>query len=174
MEAPAPPEVEVYIGLGSNLGQPFEHLRAGLAGLKALEGYRHLGQSSCYVTAPVGRTDQAAFVNAVVRGMYWGTALDLLGGLLKIEASQGRQRLERWGPRTLDLDLLLYGEQILDLAELKVPHPEMHRRAFVLVPLQELSPRLVLPRWNQTAGQLLARLTPAERDQQKVEKVPWD
>jgi 2-amino-4-hydroxy-6-hydroxymethyldihydropteridine diphosphokinase len=165
--------VEVYIGLGSNLGQPREQLRAGLAGIRELEGYRHIGQSSCYVTAPVGRTDQPAFVNAVVHGMYNGTALALLAGLLRVEAAQGRQRLERWGPRTLDLDLLLFGRQILDLPELKVPHPEMHHRAFVLVPLQELSPHLVLPRWEQTASQLLARLTLAERDEQKVEKVPW-
>jgi 2-amino-4-hydroxy-6-hydroxymethyldihydropteridine diphosphokinase len=170
---PAPQEVEVYISLGSNLGQPMQNLRAGLEGIKKLEGYRHLGQSSCYLTAPVGRVDQPAFVNAVVRGMYNGQALALLAGLLRVEAAQGRKRLERWGPRTLDLDLLLFGGQILELPGLKVPHPEMCRRAFVLVPLQELSPHLVLPLWDQTAGQLLARLTPAQRDQQKVEKVPW-
>ncbi|MFH1036412.1 MAG: 2-amino-4-hydroxy-6-hydroxymethyldihydropteridine diphosphokinase [Pseudomonadota bacterium] len=173
MPAAASPEVEVHIGLGSNLGQPFEHLRAGLAGIMALEGYRHIAQSSCYVTAPVGRVDQPAFVNAVARGMYYGAAPELLAGLLRVEAARGRQRLEHWGPRTLDLDLLLFGDQVLDLPGLKVPHPEMHRRAFVLVPLLELSPDLRLPRWDQTAGQLLARLTPEERDQQRVEKVPW-
>ncbi|CAO0821070.1 2-amino-4-hydroxy-6-hydroxymethyldihydropteridinediphosphokinase [Desulfarculales bacterium] len=173
LAAPAPSEVEVFIGLGSNLGQLLENLRAGLAGIRELEGYRYIGQSSCYITAPVGRVDQPAFVNAVVRGIYGGTALQLLDVLLEIEARQGRQRLERWGPRTLDLDLLLFGDQVLDLPELKVPHPEMHRRAFVLVPLQELSPQLVLPVWGQTAEQLLECLTPAQRGSQKVEKVPW-
>lgn len=172
MGAPAP-EVEVFIGLGSNLGRPLDYLRAGVEGLTALPGFKLLGRSSCYLTAPVGRTDQPAFANAVVHGMYDGTALELLAGLLQVEGAQGRQRLERWGPRTLDLDLLLFGEQTLDLPQLKVPHPEMCRRAFVLVPLAELAPYLVLPVWAKTAGQLLDDLAPEERALQKVEKMAW-
>lgn len=164
---------EVFVGLGSNLGRPLDYLRAGVEGLMALPGLKLLGRSSCYLTAPVGRTDQPAFANAVVRGMYDGTPLELLTGLLAVEAAQGRQRRERWGPRTLDLDLIFFGGLILDLPQLKVPHPETYRRAFVLVPLMELAPELVLPLWGQTAGQLLDALGPEERARQKVERMAW-
>jgi len=166
--------VEVFIGLGSNLGDPRRHLAAGLAGLKALTGYRHLDHSSLYRTAPVGVTDQPAFLNAVARGMFEGSARALLAGLLAIEAQEGRQRLERWGPRSLDLDLLLFGQAIAALPGLCVPHPQMHRRAFVLVPLMELAPALVLPVWGRTAGELMDALDPVERAAQAVERVAWE
>ena len=166
--------VEVFIGLGSNLGDPRRHLLAGLAGLRGLAGYRHLAHSSLYRTAPVGVTDQPAFLNAVARGMFAGTATGLLAGLLAIEAQEGRQRLERWGPRSLDLDLLLFGQEIIALPGLSVPHPEMRRRAFVLVPLMELAPELALPLWGRTAAGLLAALDPAQRAAQTVERVAWE
>ena len=166
--------VEVFIGLGSNLGDAWAHLRAGRQGLETLAGYRPGAISSPYRTAPVGVVDQPAFLNAVARGMFEGSALELLDGLLAIEAGRGRERGRRWGPRSLDLDLLLFGDQILDTPRLKVPHPEMHRRAFVLAPLLELAPDLVLPVWGQTAAQLLARLTPRERREQRVERLAWD
>ncbi len=169
-----PPGVEVFIGLGSNLGDARGHLLAGLAGLKALAGYRHLALSSCYLTAPVGLTEQPPFANAVARGIYVGSAAGLLAGLLAVEAAQGRQRLLRWGPRTLDLDLLLFGDQVVDQPDLRVPHPEMAGRAFVLVPLAELASGLKLPVWGLTAGQLLERMAPAERQLQRVERVAWD
>ncbi|MFH1058205.1 MAG: 2-amino-4-hydroxy-6-hydroxymethyldihydropteridine diphosphokinase [Pseudomonadota bacterium] len=166
--------MEVFIGLGSNLGDPRRHLAAGLAGLKGLAGYRHLALSALYRTAPVGKTDQPAFLNAVARGMFEGSAQELLAGLLAVEAHEGRQRLERWGPRSLDLDLLLFGTQIIAAPGLCVPHPEMHHRAFVLVPLMELAPELALPIWGRTAGQLLAALGPDERAAQAVERVAWE
>ena len=93
---------------------------------------------------------------------------------MAVEAGQGRVRKERWGPRTLDLDLLVFGEQILETPDLQVPHPRMYARVFVLVPLRELAPDLVLPRWHKTAGVLLSEMPPGEREAQKVEKTAWD
>jgi len=122
----------------------------------------------------VGVTDQPAFLNAVARGMFEGDPLDLLDALLAIEAGQGRERRQRWGPRTLDLDLLLFGDQVLAHERLTLPHPEMHRRAFVLEPLMELAPELVLPVWGRTAAQLLAGLSDQERREQEVERLAWD
>lgn len=166
--------VEVFIGLGANLGDARAHLWAGRRGLEGLAGYRPLAVSSLYRTAPVGVTDQPAFLNAVARGMFEGGPLDLLDALLAIEAGQGRERRQRWGPRTLDLDLLLFGDRVMTHERLTLPHPEMHRRAFVLVPLMELAPKLVLPVWGQTAAQLLAGLSDQERREQEVERLAWD
>lgn len=166
--------VEVFIGLGANLGDARAHLWAGRRGLERLAGYRPLAVSSLYRTAPVGVTDQPAFLNAVARGMFEGEPLDLLDALLAIEASQGRERRQRWGPRTLDLDLLLFGERVMAHERLTLPHPEMHRRVFVLAPLMELAPGLVLPAWGRTAAQLLEGLSGQERRAQQVEMVAWD
>jgi 2-amino-4-hydroxy-6-hydroxymethyldihydropteridine diphosphokinase len=168
-----PEGTEVYLGLGSNLGRPRENLLAGLEGLRGGGRYRHLALSSCYVTAPVGKTDQPPFVNAVAHGIYRGDARDLLGELLAVEAGLGRRRAERWGPRTLDLDLLIFGQAVIDQPGLQVPHPRLHLRAFVLVPLMELAPGLAIPGLRQTPGGLLAAMPPAERAAQKVERTSW-
>ena len=170
----SPAEVEVFIGLGANLGEAKAHLKAGLDGLAAIEGYEPFAVSSLYVTAPVGPVEQPPFLNAVAQGSYQGQALDLLHALQRVEAGQGRQRLVHWGPRTLDLDILLFGREIIDLPELQVPHPEMWHRAFVLVPLMDIAPSLKLPRWQKTAGQLYEAMTLEERRQQKVKQEPWD
>jgi 2-amino-4-hydroxy-6-hydroxymethyldihydropteridine diphosphokinase len=164
---------EVYLGLGSNLGRPKENLLAGLAALEKGGFFTRLALSSCYETAPVGKTDQPPFVNAVAHGIYRGTARELLAELLAVETALGRERRERWGPRTLDLDLLLFGREIIAEPGLEVPHPRLHTRAFVLVPLMELAPGLLLPGLEKTAGELLASMTPAERAAQKVERTPW-
>lgn len=136
-----------------------------------LPGYRPDGVSSFYQTAPVGPQDQPPFVNAVSRGIFSGPATDLLRGLFAIEAALGRVRGRRWGPRVLDLDLLLFGRQRLDLPDLQVPHPEMHRRAFVLVPLAEMAPELIVPVWGRTAAELLEAMPAAERRAQRVERI---
>lgn len=164
---------EVYLGLGSNLGRPRENLLAGLRALERGGIFTRLELSSCYETAPVGKTDQPPFVNAVARGIYRGTARALLAELMAAEASLGRERAERWGPRTLDLDLLLFGREIIAEPGLEVPHPRLHLRAFVLVPLMELAPGLVIPGLEKTAGELLQAMPPAERAAQKVEMTPW-
>ena len=133
-----------YIGLGSNLGDREGTLRAALARLAELGRAR---ASSFRETDPVGVTDQPRFLNAVVELSTDLPARDLLHALLAIERDQGRDRSreERWGPRRLDLDLLLYGEEVIDEPDLTVPHPRLAERLFVLEPLHELAPGLVLP-----------------------------
>lgn len=177
--------VEVFIGLGSNLGDPKEQLRAGLEGLTGIPGYTPLAFSSPYVTAPVGPVEQAPFLNAVARGMFGGgkrggerggaeeAAHELLGHLMAIEKARGRRREVHWGPRTLDLDILLFGDHIIETPRLKAPHPGIPERAFVLVPLMELAPDFVLPLWNQTAAQLFDQLSAEEKSAQQIEKVKW-
>lgn len=157
--------------MGANLGNPEEQLAAGLAGVEKLPGVQAATISSLYRTAPVGKTDQPDFVNAVAAVDYIGEPLELLDGLLAVEAELGRVRLEKWGPRVIDLDLLLFGDQIIDLPRLKVPHPEMRGRAFVLIPLAELAPDLVIPGLAKTCGELLELLPEGEKAAQKVESL---
>jgi 2-amino-4-hydroxy-6-hydroxymethyldihydropteridine diphosphokinase len=136
----------VYIGLGSNLAEPLEQLRDALIALAALPQTRLLAQSSFYASDPLGPADQPRYVNAVAALDSALEPLALLDALQAIELSQGRERkAERWGPRTLDLDILLFGERLLHEARLTVPHYHMHARPFVLYPLAELAPALRLP-----------------------------
>lgn len=139
--------------------------------VRDLPGVGNVAMSSLYCTSPVGKTDQPDFVNAVAGLDYSGSAVDLLEGLLAVEAKLGRVRQEKWGPRVLDLDLLLFGNKIIELSQLKVPHPEMHRRAFVLIPLAELAPDLVIPGIAKTCGELLKLLPDQEKAAQKVESL---
>jgi 2-amino-4-hydroxy-6-hydroxymethyldihydropteridine diphosphokinase len=131
-------EVTAYVGVGSNLGDRLEHLRRAVAELAGTPGVRFVRSSSVYATSPVGGPEQGDFLNAVVE---ISTELEphaLLGALQRIENALGRVRAERFGPRTIDLDLLLYGDDVIDDADLCVPHPRMRERAFVVVPLTEL------------------------------------
>ncbi|MBU2256638.1 MAG: 2-amino-4-hydroxy-6-hydroxymethyldihydropteridine diphosphokinase [Gammaproteobacteria bacterium] len=136
----------VYIGLGSNLAAPLEQLRSALAALAALPQTDLIAQSSFYSSDPLGPADQPRYVNAVAALDTELSPLALLDALQTIELEQGRTRkAERWGPRTLDLDILLFGERRLDEPRLTVPHYHMHARAFVLYPLAEIAPTLNLP-----------------------------
>lgn len=134
-----------YVALGANLGEPVAHLRAAVADLDALPGTRVVARSSLYRSAPVGLVDQPDFINAVVAVDTALEALPLLRTLLAIEARHGRVRSVPNAPRTLDLDLLMHGDTIMAGAELTLPHPRMHERAFVLLPLLEIAPHVDLP-----------------------------
>ncbi|WP_437881592.1 2-amino-4-hydroxy-6-hydroxymethyldihydropteridine diphosphokinase [Pseudomonas sp. LRF_L74] len=136
----------VYIGLGSNLAQPLRQLRTALDSLAALPRSQLARVSSFYASDPLGPADQPRYVNAVAALDTGLSPLELLDALQAIELDQGRVRKdERWGPRTLDLDILLFGDRQLDEPRLVVPHYHMHARAFVLYPLAEIAPDLVLP-----------------------------
>ncbi|MDH0338783.1 2-amino-4-hydroxy-6-hydroxymethyldihydropteridine diphosphokinase [Pseudomonas otitidis] len=136
----------VYIGLGSNLSDPANQLRNALAALAALPGTQLSAVSSLYSSDPLGPPDQPRYSNAVAALDTDLAPLDLLDALQAIELSQGRVRKdERWGPRTLDLDILLFGQRQIDEPRLQVPHYHMHARAFVLYPLAEIAPDLQLP-----------------------------
>jgi 2-amino-4-hydroxy-6-hydroxymethyldihydropteridine diphosphokinase len=146
----------VYIGLGSNLATPLTQLRSALIALAALPHSTLVAQSSFYASDPLGPADQPRYVNAVAALDTHLAPLALLDALQKIELEQGRTRkAERWGPRTLDLDVLLFGNQQLDEPRLTVPHYHMHARAFVLYPLAEIAPDLSLPD-GRTLHELLA------------------
>lgn len=150
--------MRAYIGLGSNLGDREATIRAALEGIAELPQTDLLRVSSLYDTEPVGEVDQPNFLNAVA---LVDTELDprqLLWNLMLVEKRLGRVRTQKWGPRTLDLDLLLYGDEIIDEGDLRVPHPEIIRRSFVLVPLVELEPRLVHPGTGETMSSHLSRL----------------
>ena len=146
-----------YIGLGSNLAEPLQQLRAALAALAALPQSRLCASSSFYASDPLGPADQPRYVNAVAALDTELAPLTLLDALQAIELDQGRTRkAERWGPRTLDLDILLFGERQLDEPRLRVPHYHMHARPFVLYPLAELAPELRLPGGRRLAELLAA------------------
>jgi len=134
-----------YIGLGSNLDDPEAHVQAALDELGDIPQTRLLNKSSLYRSAPVGPQDQPDFINAVAQVETSMQADVLLGRLLEIEDRHGRHRTRHWGPRTLDLDLLLYGNMIINNENLTVPHPHIALRSFVLCPLLELEPLIEVP-----------------------------
>lgn len=135
----------VYVALGSNLAEPREQIQAALDAFERLPETRLVAVSPLYISDPLGPADQPRFVNGVAALDTNLAPLDLLDALQAIELEQGRVRDLRWGPRTLDLDILLFGEQLLDLPRLKVPHYHMQARAFVLYPLADLAPTCACP-----------------------------
>ena len=140
---PAP--VSVYVGLGANLGDPQHQIDRAIIALHRLPRTRVVAVSAIYRTAPVGPQDQPDYLNAVAALSTRLGPVALLGRLQSIEQSLGRVRDgKRWGPRMLDLDLLLYGQLCLDTPALRLPHPWMHRRGFVLVPLADIAPAELL------------------------------
>lgn len=152
----------VFLGLGSNVGDREANLEQALRRLEA-RGFRITGRSSLYLTEPVGGPPQDWFVNQVVRG---GTELSLealLAACLETEAAQGRTRGLRNGPRPIDVDVLLYGDEVVRSPGLTVPHPRLHERLFVLVPLAELDPGVRHPLLGLTAAELRARCQDASR-----------
>lgn len=155
--------IEAWIGLGANLGDRAATLDAALGRIDRLSDTRLCAVSRYYFTPPWGDTDQPEFLNAAARVQTALTVGELLRGLLGIERDLGRERSKRrWGPRVIDLDLLLYGDQCIEGPELTVPHPRLHERAFVLVPLLELAPDLVIPGRGR-ADALLGQLDDNER-----------
>ena len=148
-----------YIGLGSNLNNPVSQLKHALNSLATLPHSQLLKASSFYCSPPMGPQNQPDFVNAVAKIKTCLPALDLLNALQTIENQQGRVRTEKWGPRTLDLDILLYGNQQSQDVTLTLPHVGLYFRAFVLYPLYECEPDLVLPdgRRLQTVTQHCAK-----------------
>jgi 2-amino-4-hydroxy-6-hydroxymethyldihydropteridine diphosphokinase len=150
--------MRAFIGLGSNLGDREATIRAALEAIADMPQTDLIRVSSLYDTEPVGDVDQPNFLNAAA---ILDTELDprqLLWNLMLIEKRLGRVRTQRWGPRTIDLDLLLYGDELIEDPDLRVPHPEIIRRSFVLVPLVELEPRLVHPGTGETMASHLNRL----------------
>lgn len=135
----------VLIGTGSNLGKKRQNLSIARNMIQALPEVELVNISSYYITSPWGKIDQAEFVNQVMAIDTNLPPLVLLNHLLNIEIKMGRQRQEKWGPRIIDLDILVYGDEVIDSPELKIPHPYMHERLFVLIPLMEIEPDFIFP-----------------------------
>jgi 2-amino-4-hydroxy-6-hydroxymethyldihydropteridine diphosphokinase len=144
-----------YVGLGSNLGDRRGLIREALKRLSRLEGVRVRKRSRIIETDPVGRTAQPKFLNAVAEVETRLEPRPLLRRLRAVERSLGRVRHERWGPRTIDLDLLLWGDRSMATPRLTIPHPRMTERKFVLAPLAELCPRRRVPGTGRTVQGLL-------------------
>ena len=151
----------VYVALGSNLNDPLNQLKQAVQSLQ--EFAINFEVSPFYGSKPVGLQDQPDYVNAVAKFETNLTALELLDKLQHIENSQGRVRLRRWGERTLDLDIILYGNEQIQNERLTVPHIEMQNREFVIVPMYDLSPDLTLP-----SGEKLAEIYQWFKDHQMV------
>jgi len=149
----------IFIALGSNLENPKEQVKKGILFIKKIEGVRLLNESNLYETPPVGILDQPNFVNAVIKidsnlGPY-----EILNELLKIENIAGRVRIGKNGPRTLDLDILLFNNLILNEKKLTIPHPRMHERLFVLMPLKDIDEAIVIPNHGAIID-IINKLTP--------------
>lgn len=165
-----------FVALGSNLGDRASLILAGREALAELPGTHVVGASSLYQTAPVGPVAQGPYLNAVLALETDWPPRSLLHQMLAIEASQGRRRggqAERFGPRTLDLDLLLYGNECIDENGLEVPHPRLHERAFVLEPLCEVDPELIHPRLGDRLEVYRARLNDPDAVAHWADSADW-
>lgn len=145
-----------YIGFGSNIGDRFSYIQGAITALSEIEGITLQKISSLYETAPVGNEAQDDFLNGVVSIRTHHSPHNLLYTLKQIEINIGREHRIRWGPREIDMDILIYDDLCVETPNLTIPHPEMHLRRFVLVPLAEIAPDLVHPVFNETIQTLLA------------------
>jgi len=150
--------VAATVGLGSNMGDREAVLSGAVRQISQREGNRLLAASSLYETEPFGKADQGWFLNRVIRVETCLSLNEFFRSLQAIETHYGRKRLERWGPRTLDLDLLLFGEIVCSSPELTVPHPGIPHRRFVLEPLCEIAPEMVHPVLGMPFRELLSLL----------------
>jgi len=164
--------VTAWIGMGANVGDRLGNFRAALTALKSLDATSVVRVSSVYDTTPWGVTDQRRFFNAVVELSTGLSPDELLAALGEVEQRCGRVRHARWGPRTLDLDILLYDDLVVESDDLIIPHPRMAQRAFVLVPLAELEPELEVPGLGVTVAHLLGALGDEADDARLIGPLP--
>ncbi|MCI9173558.1 MAG: 2-amino-4-hydroxy-6-hydroxymethyldihydropteridine diphosphokinase [Lachnospiraceae bacterium] len=153
---------QAFVAVGSNLGERENYIQMGIEALKARKDCKVEQVSEIIATSPYGVTDQPDFLNGMIKMRTLLTPWELLRVLQETEQKAGRERLVRWGPRTLDLDIIFYDDQVIDARELQIPHPDLHNREFVLKPLAELAPYLRHPLLQKTAGQMLKDLESAD------------
>ncbi|HHG85375.1 MAG TPA: 2-amino-4-hydroxy-6-hydroxymethyldihydropteridine diphosphokinase [Bacteroidetes bacterium] len=153
----------IYLGLGSNLGNRREAIEKAILGLEK-RGWQTLKTSGIYETPPWGLKAQPAFLNAVIKGCWEQGAFKLLKNMMEVEAALGRERLEKWGPRVIDIDMLSYGDEEINEQRLTVPHPYAAERAFVLLPWAEIASSHVMAGQSHSIADLLAKLPEADRE----------
>jgi len=163
-----------YIALGSNLGDRAETLRQALKKLNDQPGIRILRVSSVYETEPFGNVEQEAFLNMAIAIETSLSPEELLHTALAVERELGRVRTIRWGPRTIDIDLLLYGKSRISQEDLVIPHPGISQRAFVLVPLRDVWEGGALPEYNQTIEHYLSLLVEDHKGVREWGTVNWE
>lgn len=156
-----------FIGLGSNMGDKFANLKKAIEELEKMQGTKVLKLSSLYKTEPVGGAEQDWFVNAAAEIETSLTPRELLNKLLYIEKNLGRVRDVKWGPRVIDLDILLYDDLVMDEEGLSIPHPYLHKRGFVLVPLAEIAPKVIHPKLKKSMSELMRGI----HDNKNIEKI---
>lgn len=153
---------KIYIGLGSNTGNTIKNLHTAVEQIEKTEHIWMQKLSSIYITKPWGKTDQDDFVNQVIEIETLLSPVQLLSALQNIEIKMGRQRIVKWGPRNIDLDIILYGSEIIHSPELIIPHPYAQQRLFVLIPLQEINPGIVFPDSGRPIREVLDRVIERE------------
>ncbi len=162
------PKADIFLGIGGNLGDRRQTMRSAVQGIRsALDEVR---VSSLYETDAWGVTNQPDFLNAVVRGKTTLEPIELLDAMQAIENDLGRVREQHWGPRAIDIDILLYGRQVIDAPRLQIPHPFMTQRGFVLRPLADLAAGLTLPD-GSLVGELLTTIS--QDDLRRIEGPQW-
>jgi 2-amino-4-hydroxy-6-hydroxymethyldihydropteridine diphosphokinase len=161
-----------YLSLGSNLGNREQNLGEAIRRASILG--RVVAVSSVYETEPLEFTDQPWFLNCVIALETTAGPAQLMAELLRVENGMGRQRVVKKGPRSIDLDILLFGDTVVNTRELTIPHPEIVRRRFVLEPLAEIAPELLHPVSQKTVTQLLAELPPGQRVQKHAQGIGTD
>jgi len=154
-----------FLGIGSNIGDAAANCGAAVKRISDVDGVRVLRRSSLYKTQPVGFEEQDWFVNGVVEIRTMLGPRALMNAMQTVEGEMGRKRCEKWGPRIIDIDILLYGQAVIEEEGLVIPHPELHKRRFVLVPLNEIAPCAIHPAFGISVGGLVDRL----KDKNKVE-----
>lgn len=159
-----------YLGLGSNMGNKRTNIENAVKAIGAVDGISITRISSCYETEPWGKKNQDNFINAVVEIVCELSPQELLKNLQEIEIKMGRQRLEKWGPRNIDIDILLFGDEVLESQKLTVPHPYMRQRLFVLIPLAEVNSEIKFPDDGMDIKEVLNRAI-AREGNQKIIKI---
>ena len=152
-----------YIGIGSNQGDKYKNCILAIEDIRTCEKNHLLKQSSFYLTEPWGYSDQDDFINLAIEIKTSFSPLTLLSFLQEIEKKLARKKNGKWGPRTIDLDILFYNDQKLESPQPTIPHPLLHQRGFVLFPLKEIAPYLIHPIFNQTISQLFDSLSDDKR-----------
>ena len=156
-----------YIGIGSNIGDKVNQCKKAIFEVLKVDRNKLLAKSSLYKTKPIGYTSQDWFINGVIKIETDLEPLDLLQILKAIEVQLGRTETFRWGPRTIDLDILLFDDKEIETEELQIPHPHLHERQFVLLPMAEIDHHLIHPVLKKTVGELLENI----KEDQEVEKL---